>query len=438
MGDTYMNQNLLFSADPSFDLAPNPCAGRDPVAVQSEFTLSNVEGSGAKPPRRMSGGNINQKTKKMQNKPNSCRGVASAKTDLNPYFARRYKNFTRHSVSEGGPIQTQSNPKTKPFFVPKTPIKAKTNPTCPCAGRDPVVVQCCPLPSEALAKTGKPNPPRTRRSRLKDLIFAVAAERGLNVGWLSRVKIFRESKMKTFKVLIPVLVTAGVLFGAEQSEDGKENEMNINLQWLGHASFKIWTQESVVYIDPWKLKETGEKADVVLVSHGHFDHYSAQDLKKIAGEKTKLISSADVIEKEKTGQVLEPGKTIEAGEVKVTGVAAYNPKKQFHPKENKWLGFVLEVESVKIYYAGDTDLTDQMKGLEGIDVALLPVGGTYTMDAKAAAEAVKHIKPKAAVPYHWGDIVGEQSDAKRFSDLADCKVIVLQAGQSMTLSDILE
>ncbi|MCJ7692881.1 MAG: MBL fold metallo-hydrolase [Sedimentisphaerales bacterium] len=249
--------------------------------------------------------------------------------------------------------------------------------------------------------------------------------------------------MKVFKVSFFIFAGAVVLFGmveltGAEDKNERENEMSVNIQWLGHASFKIWTEESVVYIDPWKLKDVGDKADVVLVSHGHFDHYSAQDVKKVAGEETRLISSADVIEQEKRGQVLGPGETIEVGEVKVTGVAAYNPKKQFHPKQNKWLGFVVEVESVKIYYAGDTDLTEEMKGLEGIDVALLPVGGTYTMDAKAAAEAAKHIKPKAAVPYHWGDIVGDESDAKRFSDSADCEVIVLQAGESAALSDILE
>ena len=271
-----------------------------------------------------------------------------------------------------------------------------------------------------------------------NLIFAVVAEKGLNIGRLSRVKIFVESKMKPLKVLFFIFMAAGVLLGTEQSEDGKENEMSVNIQWLGHASFKIWTEESVVYIDPWKLKDMEGKADVVLVSHGHFDHYSAEDVKKVCGEETKIISSTDVIEQEKRGQVLGPGETIEAGELKVTGVAAYNQKKQFHPKEKRWLGFVVEVESVKIYYAGDTDLTEEMKELEGIDVALLPVGGTYTMDAKAAAEAVKAMKPKAAVPYHWGDIVGGESDAKEFSDSADCEVIVLKPGEGVALSDILE
>jgi hypothetical protein len=123
-----MTQNPFLARNSSIDLAPNPCAGRDPVAVQSEFTLSNVEGSEIKPPRHLSGGNINQKTKKMQNKPNlSLRRQGSSST-INPYSARRYKNFTRHSVSEGGPKQTQNKPNPNPNkanFKRPTPPKIR-------------------------------------------------------------------------------------------------------------------------------------------------------------------------------------------------------------------------------------------------------------------------------------------------------------------------
>jgi L-ascorbate metabolism protein UlaG (beta-lactamase superfamily) len=131
--------------------------------------------------------------------------------------------------------------------------------------------------------------------------------------------------------------------------------------------------------------------------------------------------------------VLLPGLTVEFGNVKVSGVAAYNPDKQFHPKANNWAGFVIEVGSQRIYYAGDTDLTEEMKALKEIDIALLPVGGTYTMDAAQAAEATKYIKPKRAIPYHWGDIVGGRADAEKFAAAAECKVQILSPGETTNI-----
>ena len=113
--------------------------------------------------------------------------------------------------------------------------------------------------------------------------------------------------------------------------------------------------------------------------------------------------------------------------------AAYNLAKQFHPKSNNWLGFVIEIAGKRIYYAGDTDATDEMKALKNIDLALLPAGGKYTMNADEAADATKQFKPKQAIPYHWGDIVGSQADADNFKKLAACKVTVLKPGESITV-----
>ncbi|OHB85754.1 MAG: Zn-dependent hydrolase [Planctomycetes bacterium RBG_19FT_COMBO_48_8] len=209
--------------------------------------------------------------------------------------------------------------------------------------------------------------------------------------------------------------------------------MGTTLQWLGHASFKICHEDTVIYIDPWKLKDSPHDATLVLVSHSHYDHYSPSDIAKIRGAETKLIASADVVTKEKKGEMILNGLTVDLGSVRVSGVAAYNPSKQFHPKANNWVGFVIEVGSKRIYYAGDTDLADEMKSLKEIDVALLPVGGTYTMDATEAAEATKYIKPKRAIPYHWGDIVGSRADAKAFAEAAECKVQVLSAGETISL-----
>jgi len=218
-----------------------------------------------------------------------------------------------------------------------------------------------------------------------------------------------------------------------KEETRKEAVMGTTLQWLGHASFKICHENAVIYIDPWKLKDSAHDATLVLVSHSHYDHYSPEDIAGISGAETKLVASADVVAKEKTGQMIGRGQTIELGSVQVSGVAAYNPGKQFHPKANNWVGFVIEAGSKRIYYAGDTDLTDEMKSLKEIDVALLPVGGTYTMDATEAAEATSHIMPKLAIPYHWGDIVGDRSDAEQFAKSAKCETKILIPGETITL-----
>lgn len=209
--------------------------------------------------------------------------------------------------------------------------------------------------------------------------------------------------------------------------------MDTTLQWLGHASFRICYEDTVIYIDPWKLKGSPGEATVVLVSHSHYDHYSTQDIAKVSGPDTKLVASADVVQKEKNGEMLTPGMTIDLGGIRVSGVAAYNPGKQFHPKANNWLGFIIEISSKRIYYAGDTDLTNEMKSLKDIDVALLPVGGTYTLNATEAAEATGYIKPKIAIPYHWGEIVGSREDADKFANTAKCPVQVLSVGETINL-----
>jgi L-ascorbate metabolism protein UlaG (beta-lactamase superfamily) len=223
------------------------------------------------------------------------------------------------------------------------------------------------------------------------------------------------------------------LAGEPAGQKGKEKTMSVKLQWLGHASFKITDGNTVIYIDPWKLKEAAHDATLVLVSHSHGDHYSADDINKVSASATKLIAAGDVIQQAGKGQVLKPGQTIDVGGIRITGVAAYNPAKQFHPKTNNWLGFVIEIAGKRIYYAGDTDQTPEMNALKNIDLALLPVGGTYTMNAAEAAEATKQFKPKCAIPYHYGDIVGGQSDADNFKKEAACPVTVLKPGESTTI-----
>ena len=209
--------------------------------------------------------------------------------------------------------------------------------------------------------------------------------------------------------------------------------MGITIQWLGHASFRVCHENDVIYIDPWKLKDSPHDATLVLVSHSHYDHYSPQDIAGVSEPDTKLVAPTDVIAKQNSGEAIMNGLTIELENVRLTGVAAYNPNKQFHPRANNWVGFVIELGGKRLYYAGDTDLTPEMKAVKAIDVAMLPVGGTYTMDAAAAAEAVAFIKPKVAIPYHWGDIVGGRSDAESFAQAAQCDVKILTPGQTLSV-----
>jgi L-ascorbate metabolism protein UlaG (beta-lactamase superfamily) len=216
---------------------------------------------------------------------------------------------------------------------------------------------------------------------------------------------------------------------AVQKERGKA--MPVQLQWFGHASFRITEGNTIIYIDPWKLKDAKHDATAVLISHSHFDHYSPEDIKKVSSAQTKLIGAGDVIKKQGEGEVLKPGQTVEVGGVKMTGVPMYNPAKEYHPKSNNWVGFVIEIGGKRIYYAGDTDETPEMDALKNIDLALLPVGGTYTMNAAEAADATKQFKPKQAIPYHWGDIVGSQADADKFAKSAACPVKVLKKGDTI-------
>jgi L-ascorbate metabolism protein UlaG (beta-lactamase superfamily) len=194
---------------------------------------------------------------------------------------------------------------------------------------------------------------------------------------------------------------------------------------LSHASFKLKGKDCIVYIDPYELTD-GETADLILVTHSHFDHFSPDDIDKINGPDTIIVCPSDC-EHRLMGniRVIRPyGKTEHKG-VKVEAVPSYNLKKEFHPKANGWLGFVVEIDGKRIYHAGDTDLIPEMKELKDIDYALLPVGGKYTMDAEEAAKAAELIKPKVAVPMHYGSVIGSVFDAESFVKLCNCKTKII-------------
>ncbi|MFH1308381.1 MAG: MBL fold metallo-hydrolase [archaeon] len=202
---------------------------------------------------------------------------------------------------------------------------------------------------------------------------------------------------------------------------------DLDIKWLGHAGFLI-TNTKRIYIDPYNISSQ-EKADIILITHSHFDHCSLADIEKIIKKGTVVVISPDVQSKINKFQgveiqIMEPGDEISIGSVKIVAVAAYNKNKDFHKKSENWNGYLVKQGQVVIYHAGDTDLVPEMEKLTGYKsksgefVALLPVGGTYTMNYEEAAEAAKIIKPSLAIPMHFGGgVVGTEEDASKFIEL---------------------
>ena len=190
------------------------------------------------------------------------------------------------------------------------------------------------------------------------------------------------------------------------------------LQTLGHASVKIKGAGEVIYIDPYQIPG-GEEATIVLVTHDHFDHCSPEDVQKVASKETKVFAPPGCKAKlEGIGgfNPVKPGGEYAAGAARIRTVPAYNVNKGFHPRAAGGVGYVVELEGKTYYHSGDTDIIPEMEGL-GVDVAILPVGGTYTMTAEEAAEAFKKVGAKEGVPMHYGSVVGTEADARKFRKL---------------------
>ena len=197
-----------------------------------------------------------------------------------------------------------------------------------------------------------------------------------------------------------------------------------NIKWLGHSTIKIIT-DKIIYIDPYNIKENYNDADYIFITHSHYDHYSAIDITKCLKEETKIIITSDLkdkannlkIKKEHINVVI-PNNNYKIDHLFFSTIPAYNTNKSFHPKENNWVGYIIEINNIKYYIAGDTDITNEAKNVK-CDIAFLPIGGIYTMDYKEAAILTNTIKPKIVVPIHYGSIVGTITDAINFKNSID-------------------
>ncbi len=200
----------------------------------------------------------------------------------------------------------------------------------------------------------------------------------------------------------------------------------IQIKWYGHDTFTLTKDNVTICFDPYQIDKKFH-ADIVLISHNHFDHLSIVDLEKIADGKSVIVAAKECIEQIKIPCKkligIAPNEKIDIDGFKINANRAYNvdkinsdTKKPFHPKEDNKVGFIITMNNTKFYHTGDSDLIPEMTDIKP-DVLFVPVSGTYVMTADEAAKAVKEIKPKLAIPMHYGSVVGSENDAKAFKKL---------------------
>ena len=197
-------------------------------------------------------------------------------------------------------------------------------------------------------------------------------------------------------------------------------------------SIRIRSDLATIYIDPFKMDQEPHDADFVFITHQHYDHFSPEDIRKVIKDSTILIAPESMIDdaRELAPDVkeivaVEPNDSREIEGLKFETVPAYNTIKPFHPKRANWVGYIFIIDSKRIYIAGDTGLTKEARQVK-CDIALVPIGGTYTMDVKRAADLINTIQPEYAIPTHYGSIVGRPGDGKTFAKLVKSPATVVE------------
>ena len=196
---------------------------------------------------------------------------------------------------------------------------------------------------------------------------------------------------------------------------------NNSIQLLGNKK---------IYIDPYEIKDEAHDADYIFCTHSHYDHFSIKDIEKILKDNTRIITvlsaKEDAIKLVGKGNVLivEPNENYEIDDIKFFTTYAFNVDKHFHHKANKWVGFIIELDNKEYYIAGDTDNIPEIRSVKA-DVAFLPVGGTYTMDYKEAANLANALEVKIVVPTHYGSVDSKKEDGENFKKLVKGKEVIL-------------
>lgn len=207
-----------------------------------------------------------------------------------------------------------------------------------------------------------------------------------------------------------------------------------NINVLCHSAIRLEIDNKIIYIDPYSLTSNANDADLIFITHDHYDHFSIEDIKKVEKSNTIFIIPESMLEnaiksgiKENRIIKIKPNQNYKYENLKIETIPAYNVDKKFHPKENNWVGYLIEYNNVVYYIAGDTDITNENKKVK-CDIAFVPIGGTYTMNYKEAAKLINEIKPKFVVPIHYGKIVGTKQDALNFEKLLNedikCKIMI--------------